>query len=89
MVHARSVASAVGNRRAKPKISIHQILFKSLVSRSGVCLIANQVGVPPPKGYARKMGQRESKIPKVVLIDCGFQASLIKGAGPYRCPHSY
>ena len=28
-------------------------------------------------GYSRKMGKRESKIPKVVLIDCGLQASLL------------
>ena len=32
MVHAPSVGSAVGNQRGRSKISIHQILFKSLVS---------------------------------------------------------
>jgi hypothetical protein len=28
-------------------------------------------------GYSKKLGKRESKIPKVVLIDCGLQASLL------------
>ena len=28
-------------------------------------------------GYSKKMGKRESKTPKVVLIDCGLQASLL------------
>lgn len=28
-------------------------------------------------GYTRKIGKRESKLPKLVLIDCGLQASLL------------